>query len=385
VVGGTVVVCGPEALYALALETGDVAWSVPRDGPPAAPAIARVDDTDLVIYPDGRGDDATVRAVDRATGEPAWEGAPTLESEVRTAVTIAEGRAFVVDEDGKLYAIDPSDGTLAWSRALPGSVLGTVAASGGRVFALTGAADAGGSARLVALEADTGEPAWAPVAPDAAASFGSVPAVVGGDVVFALEDGVVFGVSARDGSESWSVRISALVLPFSSPAATEDAVYLADRTGGLHRVTPGAGRDWLFAFNEQVLRQSPVAVGAVVLLGLDDGSVGAVDAESGNLVFRTASAGAPVTGMAVAGDLVVVLRSGSGRPRVVALRNDPDGALVDEPSPTVPDPRELALSFGVALAAVGGLALAAGRLAARRFSIVDPSRGDDDGSTEGPT
>ena len=376
--GSVFVVEGPDGLYAVDVRTGEELWTVERDGPPAIPAIATVAGTEAVVYTDGRAaEDARVVAVSLADGTPLWDEQPPLEAESRSGVTVHDGRALVADEDGTLYSVDLDAGTVAWKVKLDEAPSGPVAADGDSVFVVVGSPSSDGAAEVVSLSATTGEENWS-TAPNRAASFGSLASVTDRTIVLALPNGLVYGLSTLDGSQEWSVRFNALVSPFSAPAVDEGSAYLADTTGGLRRVVPGSGVEWLFHFNESVIRSSPLVVGGSVLLGLGDGSIGAVSVETGHMTWRGGSAGAPVTGLGVIGETILVARSGSGTPEVVGLVRDPAGSLVDELSPTTPVPSDIVLWFGGAFAVVGGLLLLAFRgLAPRRFRARDPSHDAD--------
>jgi outer membrane protein assembly factor BamB len=385
VAGDTVVVAAPNALLAFDLSGGSKRWSVARDGAAVVPAVAATGEGPIVVYTDGRGpDDATVKAVDLASGEPAWGAPPALRDESKTGVTVDGTRAFVGDESGRLSAIDVADGTPAWAEPV-GTLTGPVAAGDGIVAAVVAASDANRSTTVVAFDAETGDRRWS-VTPDAAASFGSLPSITDGAVVVAFPDGSVLGLSTDDGSELWSQRIPALVSPFVAPALADESVFLADSNGGLHRITPGDGASWLFAFNEAVLRASPVVAGDAAVVGFEDGSIGAVALDTGHMVFRSSASNVPVRGIALTTDALVVVRSGTAGPAIVAFGADPAGTLVDVQSPTIPVPGDLALGLALALLVSAAIFLP-GRLVWRTHPLRDPSEPeadeDDETSIEG--
>ena len=102
-------------------------------------------------------------------------------------------------------------------------------------------------------------------------------------------------------------------------------------------------------------RSAPLVVGQSVFLGLDDGTVAAVDASSGHLVWRTSFRQGPVGPLTPAGELLLAPLIGpSGG--VVALANDPAGALIDLRSPSSLDLGRAILDYVVAFAlALAGL------------------------------
>ncbi|MGZ4109309.1 MAG: outer membrane protein assembly factor BamB family protein [Actinomycetota bacterium] len=370
--GTTVFVTGPDALYAFDTSTGTQLWRDARDAPPVSVAVASVGKTQAVVYTTGRdADTSKVVAVDAATGKEVWAAPVALEDVSRTGVTVDGDRAFVGDESGNVYAIDLADGTIAWTGKTSGKLAGPVAVGGGVVVAVAAATDRSSSTTIVGFDESTGDESWS-VVPDAAASFASLATISDGNAVVAFPEGTVQGLSLEDGSASWSARIPALVSPFVAPAAADGSVFVADSNGGVHRVTPGGGDGWLYEFNVAILRASPVVVGNAVVLGLEDGSLGALDQDTGHLIFHTASSSAPVVGLAVTPDTLVVVRSGAGRPTITGYATDPNGRLLDEQSPTVPVPGDLALGFVLALA-VGAVIFVPARLLGARRRIEDPS------------
>jgi outer membrane protein assembly factor BamB len=382
--GGVVVVVSSDAILAYDASSGSQRWSVPRDGPAVSPGIAHGDAGQIVVYTDGRGPDtATVQAVDLATGAPAWGAPAALEDESKTGVTIEGTHAFVGDESGKLYAVDVADGAIAWTETA-GVLAGPVAAGGGIVAAVAPASDDAPSTTVVAFDTETGDRRWS-VTPDATATFGSLPAIIDdAAVVVAFPDGAVLGLSMSDGSQLWSERIPGLVSPFVAPATADGSVFLADANGGLHRVTPGGGPSWLFEFNEQALRASPVLTGTAALLGFQDGSVGVVALETGHMIFRSDATDVPVIAIALSSDAIVVTAGGSGRSEIEAFGTDPGGSLVDAQSPTIPVAGDLAIGLAV-IVAVGAAIFVIGRLVSRRVPIEDPSETDtEDGPAETP-
>jgi outer membrane protein assembly factor BamB len=370
-------VTSPDALYAFDASTGEQLWRDARDAPPVTVAVATVGKTQAVISTTGReAETSTVVAVDAATGKDVWPAPATLKDVSRTGITVDGARAFVGDESGNVYAIDLADGTIAWTGRTPGKLAGPVVVGGGVVVAIAAATDTNRSTTIVGFDETTGDESWS-VVPDAAASFASLGAISGGDVVVAFPEGTVEGLSLEDGTESWSARIPALVSPFVAPAVGDGAVFLADSNGGAHRVTPEGGDGWLYEFNAAILRASPAVVGGALVVGLEDGSLGAVDVVSGHLVFRTAAAGAPVDGLAVTADEIVVVRSGAGRATITGYATDPSGSPLDEPSPTEPVAGKLALGFALAIG-IGAVIFVPARLLRAQRRLEDPSASADD-------
>ncbi len=145
----------------------------------------------------------------------------------------------------------------------------------------------------------------------------------------------------------------------------------AGLSGGLSLLDPADGeRAWSYQFNEVVIRSSPVVSGTTVLLGLDDGRLVAVDTGSGHLVWQSAPGRNPIGAIALSTDSVVTVRLGR-EPAVVAFEHEPDGALIDERSPTELEAGTTLGRYALAAVLVFGLAFIPGVLLARRFGRAE--------------
>jgi hypothetical protein len=136
-------------------------------------------------------------------------------------------------------------------------------------------------------------------------------------------------------------------------------------------------RKWEFQFpSSNTLAGSPLLSGRWVFFGTADGTVGAVDVESGHLVWKVRFAGGGAGALAPAGDrlLVPILNREGG---IVALEPDPEGHLIDEESPTTLHVPVALANFAIAAALVMVAVLGLFRL----LSLSARRRGD--GGPEG--
>ncbi|HEY7660363.1 MAG TPA: PQQ-binding-like beta-propeller repeat protein [Actinomycetota bacterium] len=383
VTGGLAVTAGPEAVYGIDLASGEQRWTVTRDGPPAPVAIATGGDRTLVLFTDGRdAESAKLRAIDLDTQKDAWDVPLTLGAVSRTGVTVDGDQAFVADGDGTVYAVDVATGAESWTSELAGEPKGPMPVADGKVFAIPLDPDFGSlAASLVALDEATGETAWT-VDLTPPASFASLPAAAGGSVVVvspaAPSGGQIRAFSTEDGSLAWDARLNAYVSPWSAPAATAEAVYAIDFIGaGLHAIDTGTGEHvWQFEFNDHVLRGSPAVLPGHVLVGLSDGSLGAVDRTTGHLVWRSTPKLGLIGAMAVTPDLVLAVR-GAKDGGIVAFRHDPDGTLADVVSPTIPRYAVIVGTWALAFVVVGAVILVPFVVATRRVGQPTLVRADD--------
>jgi hypothetical protein len=110
-------------------------------------------------------------------------------------------------------------------------------------------------------------------------------------------------------------------------------------------------------------------------VGTIDGSLVALEASGGDLVWRDDGDGSPLRALAVAGDRVIAVRAGA-EAGLVAFAHDDDVALVREVSPTTLNLGLLLGAFAVAALVVAGIVLLVGRVLAGRLGPAFPNGED---------
>ncbi|HEY6567960.1 MAG TPA: PQQ-binding-like beta-propeller repeat protein [Actinomycetota bacterium] len=420
VAGDTIVVVGPDQIIGVDAESGSQAWTVDRDlGPPVSAAIASVDGSDAVVYTEGFGDgppdpDASPSASSpsptapasaspsgSAAGEDGADGQGTFNSHLaafdvrtrkplfkpvpldevsRTGVTVDGTMAFVGANGGRVYAIDLTDGSVVWNVELGRPLTSPPTVAADTVLVGVQSTQSSRLPTVVALDAGDGEEAWRLDDQGAAAIVSTVAANdTTAYVAFSgSQEASIDAIDLATGERTWRSRLPRLLDPSATapPVVTDDAVYATDALGVTYAFDPDTGaRIWDFALNQNVFRAAPIAVADHVVVGTLDGDFVALDASSGELVWRSEATAAPVRAMAVAGERLVLVRGGADA-GLQAYVHDPDGTLVSEPSPTTPDPGMLALNVGIAGAVVIGLTLLLGRFLAKRMGPALPDTAD---------
>jgi outer membrane protein assembly factor BamB len=422
VVGDEAVTLGPEAVYGLDLSDGSIVWEIPRQGGPlSVPAVGRAGGRDVLVYlegPDASSDggpsptpatttttpasDATTSP--EATDEEEDEGVSELvgvtlpdrterwrvrlEAISRSGVTIDGDTVYVGDQGGTLSAFSLADGTVLWSNNVTGRIDTPVAVADGAVSVVARDAEESRVA-LVSFDAVTGERSWAPFAVPANSTAGSGPSATDGRVFLASADRVVRAVSADDGTEVWSSLVLSLFSPTTAPALGDGSVFAADFGGGLYRLDAAdGGRVWSHQLNEVIFRGAPVVSGDAVLVGLADGRLVALDVGSGHLVWQDDLTEGSLGAVAIGGDVLIAV-TGGPEAGLVALERDPQGVLLDVPSPTEFDPGTTFGRYAAAAVIVFVVAFVPGIYARRRFgSGVEPANEGtdelDDADPDGP-
>ncbi len=218
--GGTV--------YAVNAESGESRWSRSVDGPvDAAPALATVDDgATVVVGTRRRGDGGgTVHALAAEVGSVRWSR--DAGGSVPVAPAVGREIVYATRADGTLLALSLADGSVRWEQSV-GESAGDVSAPAlddGVVYLSARVTDGGESVgRVVAVDAETGEPDWnadlaAPALPRSLAIaddavVACATAYEGVDLIDEEGDsgdgtgtrGTVHALSPEDGSERWTRR-----------------------------------------------------------------------------------------------------------------------------------------------------------------------------------
>jgi len=419
VAGDLAVSVGNEAVYGIDVASGTIEWRVAREGGPLSiPAIGAGPRGRILVFLDGPGpsdaggasegspspsaspsgspsttgpgpsptgpdeqpDVSTLVAVSLADRTELWR--TTLGETSRSGVTIEGANAFVGDQGGTVYAVSLERGTITWSAETDGRVDSAVAVADGQVVAVARNTD---TAQVVvaAFDESTGERSWPAQAIQANSTAGTAPSAGGGSLFIGSADRRVRALDAENGTERWATLALSLFSPATSLAFDDDGVFAADIAGGLYRLDAAdGGRRWSYQLNEVVLRSSPVVSGSSVLLGLGDGRLVAVDVASGHLVWESAPSAGLVGTIALSSDSVIAVKGGRDA-GLIAFEHDPQGALVDVPSPTQLEGGTTLTRWALAAVIVFAVAFIPGIWATRRFGVVADGDPGDDGSDRG--
>jgi len=218
---------------------------------------------------------------------------------VRSSPTVANDVVFIGSTDGRLYALDAVGGAELWRFDGGSSVNSTAAVAGGLVFYV----DRAGVLRALdrtdgslRWELRTGEQKPLPWGNEGWDYYTSSPAVVDGIVLFGSRDGSLYAVDAESGSELWRYATEGQI--WSSPAAADGTVFVGGADGSLHAVDLATGESrWRydtegrslasaeFGFDRRTIQSSPAVGDGRVFFGSRDGFVYAVDAQTGALAW----------------------------------------------------------------------------------------------------
>jgi outer membrane protein assembly factor BamB len=359
----------PNSVVKFQVGTGAIQWRLPRTPGPLIPPVLdpAVGRAGIVVFAEGsRQRDAAVRAVDVASRRTRWTakvgpvgfGGPTA----------ADGRVFVGTTRQSVIGIDGRTGSLLWTVRTDGAVNTAPAVAGDRVFAVSENRQ-DGRATLYALRAGgCGSPSCRPLwtfSPPGSAAGTSSSTVTQSTVYVGFGDAGVRAFDAATGRVRWTGHVRSPVSPRTAPAVTGNELYVIDGIGGIFRFDARTGRRiWDYQFPASVTSGAPLVVPgrpSIVYVGLDDGTIAAIQADTGHLRWRTRAGSAPIAAFAAAAtttDPLLLAPVVGRRGGLHSFVHDPRGRLVDEESPTTLDLGRALLNFAAAAIALMVLVLA---------------------------
>jgi len=361
------VVVAARGVVALDPATGDLLWEMERtEGPAGSPAIAG----ELVVHASGSGSSTSVVARGLEDGNEAWRA--FVDADVPGGLVVADGLVYAATTAGEVVALEADTGEERWRSEVEGRLEATPAVVEDLVL-VAGEDRQTGVVTVFALDAATGgRPQWRFSTPGPTLPA-SAPASDGERVFVATSEGVLRALDLDGGGQVWTAEMRAAVSSRQVPAAASLLV-VADRLH-LYGLGPGDGEErWTFLLADlralpggrrnTLSPSSPAVLGEAAVIGDASGVLSAIDLDTGRLVWRSDLSPGPLGAVAVGDDLVFATTLGRGG-SVIGLEHDPDGVLLDEPSPTTVFPLRAILNFVLAGAVVGGVALGLSRLAIR--------------------
>lgn len=232
-------------------------------------------------------------------GKVAWSfatGGP-----VRSSPLVHEDRLYVGSGDGHLYALDAGTGEEIWRFNSQSPVHSSPALRTDLVFF------GDRENRFYALDRESGRLRWrVETGPDKPWEWGhegwdyftSSPVLAAGFMVVGSGDGAVYAFEAATGSRAWRIETGARIR--SSPAVSGETVFVGSADGFLYAIDLHTGElRWRFgtegvandaaseSVDRKTIQSSPAVVAGVVYFGSRDGHVYAVDAGSGQEIWRS--------------------------------------------------------------------------------------------------
>jgi len=214
------------SLYAIDELTGRLNWSYATNGGVWGAVAADV--ANNTIFTSVGNPSNAVVALDATTGTAKWTyPIPNSngDDDPGSAISVSNGLVYVDSKIGSIYAIQESDGILAWQRATGTPNIGNVSSLAiANGVAYVGSLDT----NLYALNAATGEVLWKT---PTVKGIQSSPAYANGVVYFTSLDGNLYAVDAATGTIKAKLPLGAS--SFSSPTIVNGWVYCTATNGNI--------------------------------------------------------------------------------------------------------------------------------------------------------
>jgi outer membrane protein assembly factor BamB len=233
-------------------------------------------------------------------------------------------RLYVLNDSGKLLAINKHTGKVLWKRKLGALAAASPAYSGGTVYAVllqrTLKGRGSGFGRVVALDGRSGKIRWRR---ELASRSESSPLVADGRLYFGSENGTVYAMDAGGGRVRWRYHAAGAVK--GGLALADGRLYFGDYGGRVYAIRQDSGRQvWRssthgrrFGLSSGNFYSTPAAAYGRVYLGNTDGRVYSFSARSGKLAWSKSTGGyvyaSPAVAQVPGGRPLVYVGSYSGR------------------------------------------------------------------------
>ncbi|MFF7445565.1 MULTISPECIES: PQQ-binding-like beta-propeller repeat protein [unclassified Streptomyces] len=218
--------------------------------------------------------DGSVQLLDAMDGAVLWQR--DLGGRVENTPAAGHGMLFVPCSDRTLLALDTNDGSLRWAYHAGDSCLFAPVVDGERV--LVGARDGG----VHCISVHTGKPHW--VSGRGNGPVFDRPTVAAGRVYVSGWQGHLKGLCLADGTST--TRLPQVKDIVGAPAAQEDRLFLASRTGALCAVETESGlQAWCMA-GRTAACTGPVMGRGMLYLGTVGGTVWAHETRTGSRMWH---------------------------------------------------------------------------------------------------
>lgn len=322
VVGGIVYDASHNSyVYALDAYTGTCYWrfSLPGIGTLSSPAVV-----DGVVY---IGSIDGVFAINAYTGAKIWQSPEisALDSSPAVSGGIVYTGSFV---EHSVYAFRVSDGQQVWSYTTGDYVNSAPAVANNTVYV---SSDDG---YLYALNATTGTLIWKFNCLDnyPYESFSSSPAVANGVVYVTSSKGNMFAIDASSGNKIWNHTTADLQSFTSSPVYCNGTVYTSTGSG-VYALNASTGEE-IWRSTPMFVQAPPAVVAGVIYAGAGDGNLYALDVLTGAEIWRYETDGFIRGQPSIANGVIYV---GTGRGAIYAIgtpQTSPEPTPSPSPSPS---------------------------------------------------
>jgi outer membrane protein assembly factor BamB len=254
-------------------------------------------------------DDATLRAIDKYTGQDLWSRRLGALSASTPAVVGDTVYATVLSRSpgsqaGRVVALNTVNGHYRWARDLPSRAESSPLLDKGKLFF------GSQNGTVYALSAHTGNPLWTY---HAAGAVKASPSLSGGVLYFGDYSGELQAVSEQDGHRLWRSGSGGALLGsgtfYSTPAVMYGRVFLGNTDGRVYAYDASSGKlDWAvqtgaYVYASPAITNAP-GLGPTIYLGSYDGTFYALNARSGQIEWQYHTSGKISGSATIVGNIV---------------------------------------------------------------------------------
>ena len=269
-----------DMLLAVDAATGNEIWRT--DPALNVSRLVAFDAESKTLYVGGR--DPVSYAFDSATGQLKWQVDITAPQKSVASIVIGDTLYFGAT-DGMLYALNTADGSIRWTWDSTFEMVRSLTYANNTIFA---PATSARNFAFVAIDASTGVERWrlsSTKGEYAAAGVVDGNIILGTDIV-----GEVISVSQMDGRVNWTFAPGSRGFR-APPAIVGDMVYVADKEGSFYALDAVTGQEiWRLQLDSWV-DYDPAITDGVIYIGTMAGSVYALGDGGTELPAATPAAG----------------------------------------------------------------------------------------------
>jgi outer membrane protein assembly factor BamB len=201
---------------------------------------------------------------------------------------MAEGKLFLLKNNGALHAIDKRTGKRVWARKLGVLAAASPSYGNGRIFVTLLSRGNTKAGAVMALDAETGKILWKRLLPSRSESS---PLFDGDRIYFGSENGNVYNLRAGDGAVRWKFKASGAVK--SALALANGKLFFGDYNGRVYAIRQAdGGQVWAtgthgakFGLSAGQFYSTPAVAYGRVYIGNTDGRMYSFSSVNGKLAW----------------------------------------------------------------------------------------------------
>ena len=201
---------------------------------------------------------------------------------------MAEGKLFLLKNNGALHAIDKRTGKREWARKLGVLAAASPSYGNGRIFVTMLSRGKTKAGAVIALDADTGKILWRRMLPSRSESS---PLFDDDRIYFGSENGTVYNLRAGDGAVRWKFKASGAVK--GGLALANGKLFFGDYKGRVYAIRQAdGGQVWAtgtkgakFGLSSGHFYSTPAVAYGRVYIGNTDGRMYSFSSTNGKLAW----------------------------------------------------------------------------------------------------